>query len=113
MGGRAGQMDTIMISGRRSAMARVAEPLIFALLLFVIAYFGYALVQGQNGLNTLVNVHDELVALRDDHFSLQAEVDVMRNKTRRISDGYLDLDLLDELARDLLGYVRAGEVIVN
>ncbi len=102
-----------MTTGRRSAVARVTEPLIFVLLLFVIAYFGYALVQGQNGLNTLVNVRDERVALRDERTALQAEVDVMRNKTRRISDDYLDLDLLDELARDLLGYVRAGEVIVN
>ena len=32
--------------------------------------------------------------------------------TRRLSDDFLDLDLLDEQARDVLGYVRADEVIL-
>jgi cell division protein FtsB len=37
----------------------------------------------------------------------------MRNKTLRMSDGYLDLDLLDEQARDVLGYVRADELVIR
>ena len=34
-------------------------------------------------------------------------------ETRRLSDEYLDLDLLDERAREILGYVRADEVILR
>ena len=37
----------------------------------------------------------------------------MRNLTRRLSDDYLDLDLLDERARDVLGLVRADELIIR
>ena len=37
----------------------------------------------------------------------------MENKTRRLSDEYLDLDLLDEQARNVLGLIRPDEVIVN
>jgi cell division protein FtsB len=44
---------------------------------------------------------------------LQAEVDQMENLTRRLSDTYLDLDLLDEQARDVLGMVRADEIVIR
>ena len=37
----------------------------------------------------------------------------MENLTRRLSDSYLDLDLLDERARDVLGYVRADEIVIQ
>ena len=31
--------------------------------------------------------------------------------TRRLSDDYLDLDLLDQQLRDVLGYIRADEIV--
>lgn len=37
----------------------------------------------------------------------------MQNLTRRMSDEYLDLDLLDERAREILGLIRADEVILR
>lgn len=37
----------------------------------------------------------------------------MENRTRRLSDSYLDLDLLDEQARSVLGYVRADEIVIR
>ena len=44
---------------------------------------------------------------------LQSEVDKIRNLTLRMSDEYLDLDLLDEQARDILGQIRSDEVIIQ
>jgi cell division protein FtsB len=44
---------------------------------------------------------------------LESEVNKMRNLTLRMSDEYLDLDLLDEQARDILGQIRSDEVIVQ
>ena len=35
------------------------------------------------------------------------------NKTHRLSDDFLDLDLLDQQARDVLGMVRADEVVIR
>ncbi|MCY4261385.1 MAG: septum formation initiator family protein [Rhodobacteraceae bacterium] len=102
-----------MNAPRRTAISRLAESLIYALLTSVIAFFLYASFFGQHGLITQVTVRDELVVLQKDHARIQSEVEAMRNKTRRVSNDYLDLDLLDELARDLLGYIRVGEVIVN
>jgi cell division protein FtsB len=37
----------------------------------------------------------------------------MENLTTRLSDDYLDLDLLSERARDILGYVRADEIVIR
>ena len=53
---------------------------------------------------------EELEQQRD---TLRAEVAQMQNLTRRLSDDYLDLDLLDEQAREVLGLVRADEIILR
>ena len=37
----------------------------------------------------------------------------MANLTRRMSDEYLDLDLLDQQARDILGLARSDEIIIH
>ncbi len=37
----------------------------------------------------------------------------LENKVRRLSDDFLDLDLLDERVRDVLGYARGDEIIIN
>ena len=37
----------------------------------------------------------------------------LKNLTHRLSDGYLDVDLLDEQVRDVLGYVRADEIVIR
>ena len=51
-----------------------------------------------------------LAAERD---RLAAEVARMETLTRRLSDDYLDLDLLDAQARDVLGLIRADEVVLR
>ncbi len=45
--------------------------------------------------------------------SVQAEREAMDNKVRRLSDRYLDLDLLDERARSVLGLVRREEIVIR
>jgi cell division protein FtsB len=37
----------------------------------------------------------------------------MKNLTHRLSDDYLDIDLLDERAREVLGLMRPDEVIIR
>ena len=45
--------------------------------------------------------------------SCAAELARMQNLTNRLSDDYLDIDLLDEQLRDVLGYLRADEVVIR
>lgn len=87
------------------------------LYLFAVAllgsYFVFASVQGDYGLFQRVAVKAEAESLRRERDRLTAEVEAMRNKTERLSDGYLDLDLLDEQARDILGRVRPDEIVLR
>ena len=76
-------------------------------------YFTFAAVQGDFGIFRRVQVESELDALRDDLQDLEAEIAVMRNKTTRISNDFLDLDLLDHQARKVLGLIRADEILIQ
>jgi len=76
-------------------------------------YFTFAAVQGDYGVFKRAEVTAEHRALEAQLASLKAEVARMENLTHRLSDSYLDLDLLDEQARDVLGYVRADEIVIR
>lgn len=81
-------------------------------LLFIGAYFTFTAVQGNYGLFQRVQISAEADRLDMQLAELQAEVARMEILTRRLSDDFLDLDLLDEQARAVLGYVRADEIIL-
>ncbi len=77
------------------------------------AYFIFAAVQGDYGVFRRAEIIVETRALEAELKELQTEVARMENMTRRLSDTYLDLDLLDERTRDMLGMVRADEIVVR
>ena len=77
------------------------------------AYFTFAAVQGDYGLFRRAEILVEASRLKDERKTLNAEVTRMENLTRRMSDEFIDLDLLDQQARDVLGLVRADEVVVH
>ena len=77
------------------------------------AYFTFAAVQGDYGLFRRVQIKAEAEALRLERDRLAAELAVIQNRTRRLSDAYLDIDLLDEQVRDVLGCVRGDEVVIR
>ena len=60
-----------------------------------------------------VEIAAEADVLREDRDLLLTEIAVMENLTRRLSDEYLDLDLLDEQARTVLGLLRADEIVIR
>lgn len=75
--------------------------------------FVIAAVQGDNGVMRRVQLRADASALRAEAADLQAELTRIQNLNLRLSDRYLDLDLLDERARIVLGYLRADEVIIR
>ena len=60
---------------------------------------------------TIIN-HD-IQKLQAELTSLNVEIADLKNLTRRLSDHYLDLELLDQQARDILGYVRSDELVIQ
>lgn len=75
-------------------------------------YFTFHAVQGEFGLFSRMQIEAEEAALMVERDALRIELAALQNKTRRLSDQYLDLDLLDERARDILGHARSDEVIL-
>ncbi|NCO85742.1 MAG: septum formation initiator family protein [Rhodobacterales bacterium] len=76
-------------------------------------YFTFAAVQGDYGVFRRAEVLAEARVLAEERDALAVEVARMENLTRRLSDSYLDLDLLDQQARDVLGMVRADEIVIR
>ena len=76
-------------------------------------YFAFAAVQGDLGVLKRMQIASELRELNAQRDALKVKVAEMENKTLRLSDRYLDLDLLDERARDVLGMMRVDDVVIQ
>ena len=77
------------------------------------AYFTFAAVQGDYGVFRQVQIRAEAETLRIERDRLYDDLGRISNLTARLSDRYLDVDLLDERVRDVLGYVRADEIVIR
>lgn len=76
-------------------------------------YFMFAAVQGDYGIFRRVQISAEAQELLSERDKLTTELAQVKNLTHRLSDSYLDMDLLDQQARDVLGYVRADEIVIR
>ncbi|MBW4708550.1 septum formation initiator family protein [Roseobacter sp. YSTF-M11] len=99
-------------------MTRTSRPALgtftfFALALGLATYFTFAAVQGDFGLFRRAEIIAEANALRGQLNEVRGDVARMENLTQRLSDDYLDLDLLDEQARSVLGMIRADEIVIR
>ncbi len=99
-----------MIGQRNRAGYGLVLPVV--LVLFA-GYFVFSAVQGEYGVLRRVELEAEKDMLTAELALLEAEAAKMRDRTRRLSDDFLDLDLLDERARAVLGVARLDEIIVE
>lgn len=98
----------------RSSRGPALGALVYFGISFVLGtYFTFASVQGDYGLFRRIEIEAETRRLTAELDELRARTNVLRNKTKRLSDAYLDLDLLDEQARDVLGLVRRDEIVLR
>lgn len=75
--------------------------------------FAFAAMQGNYGLFRRAEVVAETQRLQAELSQIEDRVARMENLTLRLSDEYLDLDLLDEQARSVLGMMRVDEVVIR
>ncbi len=99
-------------------MNRTARPAFGTLLFFAIAfalalYFAFAAIQGNYGLFRRAEILAEAQDLKVQLAQVQVDVARMENLTERLSDDYLDLDLLDEQTRKVLGMIRSDEIVIR
>jgi cell division protein FtsB len=87
---------------------------IYSLIAFGLgAYFTFAAVQGDYGLFRRAEIEAETDTLRAQLQDLSVQVARMENLTLRLSDDFLDIDLLDQQARDVLGLLRPDEIVIR
>ena len=99
-------------------MNRTTRPAFGTVLFFTTAfglalYFAFAAVQGNFGLFRRAEILAEAQDLKLQLDQVQTDVARMENLTARLSDDYLDLDLLDEQTRKVLGMIRADEIVIR
>jgi cell division protein FtsB len=92
---------------------QIVTPAIYIVLIAVLAVFGHSGLQGEHGLVALHEAEalerdltDELAAIRDERRAI-------KNLVRRLDEHNLDLDLLDERVRAVLGYTRREELVIR
>ena len=105
-----GQGQSMSVTRTRPAVAT----LMMILAVFTLGgYFTFAAVQGDFGVFRQVELAAETRDLTDQRDALRSELTRMENLTHWPSDGFLDLDLLDAQARDVLGSMRGDEVVIR
>lgn len=77
----------------------------------LLAYFCYHAISGDRGLLSLVELDNKVQQSRQELDRASAERLRLEHKVSLLRDESLDLDMLDEQARKLLGYVAEDEII--
>jgi len=98
---------------KRTRKMGFGTAMFFAAVLALTGYFVFAAIQGDYGHLRRIQVEAEERRLTEQLSKLQETRASIENKTLRLSDEYLDLDLLDERARKVLGMARVDEVIIR
>jgi cell division protein FtsB len=99
-----------MTRRHRPAIGSIA---FLSVMLLLGLYFAFAAVQGDYGVFRRAELNAEADQLRTELAALSASADRLENLTHRLSDAYLDLDLLDQQARDVLGLIRSDEIVIR
>lgn len=100
-----------MVRARRQALTpgRLVKSL---LPLFVIFYLMFHALHGDRGLYALVKEQRQLSAVTTELAATKAEREAVERRVSHLRSGSLDLDLLDEQMRRMLGVMRPGEVML-
>jgi cell division protein FtsB len=92
----------------RPSVRRLAGPM---LIVFVIFYLGFHAVSGQHGLFALFKETRKLELLKTELAKVKGEREELERKVQLLSSKALDLDMLDEQVRRILGMTGKDEIV--
>ncbi len=92
---------------------QIVAPAIYIVLIAVLAVFGHSGLQGKHGLGALRQAEAREAELTTELAGIAVERRALANLVGRLGERNLDLDLLDERARAVLGYVRREELVIR
>lgn len=97
----------------RLEWGRVLVPLFFILLALAALAFLHSGLQGDRSLTALHEAERNVAMLEAELAALDAKNAALANRVRRLDAEFLDLDLLEERARSVLGYARTDEIVIR
>lgn len=90
-----------------------AAPAFYIALIAVLAMFAHSALQGEHGLAAHSRAEALERELTVELAEIRTERRALENKVKRLRTDYLDLELLDERARAVLGHVRVDEIVIH
>ncbi len=108
----------VAVMAARGSMGRwdwgqIVAPAIYIVLIAVLAVFGHSALQGEHGLAALRQAEALEAELTTELAGIGEDRRALANLVERLDERNLDLDLLDERARAMLGYVRREELVIR
>ena len=97
------------ISNTKFPTGKFLGPLFVACALF---YFGFHAMNGDRGIFALIKEQRRLELTLNEIEIISEQRRELEHKTRLLSSSSLDLDLLDEQARSMLGYAAPDEDVI-
>jgi len=94
---------------RRSFLGKLVLP---AVLVAVLGYFAYHLVNGDLGMRAREVIAGEKAALQAEYAALVTEREHLEARVKLLRPEAIDADLADERARLQLGYAHPDEIVV-
>ena len=79
---------------------------------FMILYFSFFALFGQNGLLKMLDLKKEISEQEFKKIYLENKTNLKKDMVKKMSPESLDVDLLDEQTRKILGYASEDEVIL-
>ena len=92
---------------------QVVTPAFYIVIFAILAVFGHSGLQGDHGYAALREAELQETGLKAELAQTRADRARLENLVSRMQDQNLDLDLLDERARAVLGYVRNEDLIIR
>ena len=80
-------------------------------LVLVMFYLGFHAVSGERGVFALFKETRKLEKLQTELTEIKTKHEALERKVRLLSDNSLDLDLLDEQARRVMGMAGKDEIV--
>ena len=79
--------------------------------MFFLLYFTYVAIFGNNGLKRYIDLEFQIIELNKNLKSYEKVMYDLEMKTSKLSNN-LDLDLLDQQSRSVLGLIRNDEIMI-
>jgi cell division protein FtsB len=80
--------------------------------LLIVSYVAYQIFSGNRGLLTMFELTKKKQKLEEKIIALEKQKETIESKVERLKPESLDIDLLDEQARSVLGYGQKNETVI-